>query len=429
MANLLLLAIVAGCGSDAGTTAGDARQPVDATVGVGASTGVGASSGAPVYPQARAYTEAPLEQPLPLPAYLSPSFYRPTGTLITRVSDAAAFGTDERVLKHEYSRRAVWNADGSKLMLALSYPAWILDASNYGSWRLHDVPSEPLWSNLDPDAIFGLTGNAFVRYSIASRSTTVLRVFDGYRQLSIGGGEGVQSDDDRYVALIGRRTGGVDVLVYDRATDAVGTLAFDRATAPNADIDWVGVSPSGRFLVVKYDFPPPGVVPGFQVYDRASLQLLRTVLPGSFSHSDMGYDAAGREVLVAAAAGSPAIVAVRLADGVVQPMLSADAIGPNVHVSCRNRLRPGWCYFGTYADPGADAAYLSRSVFGLRLDGSERVERFSPAFFADAPLDLAYERQAWAVPDPTGARVLFASDWGDPGVNARVNVFVVEAVR
>lgn len=413
---------------------GGSSSPVDV-----ASTGTsepGAVSAPPrVYPAASVFQAKPLESFLALPPWRVAVPYAPTGTMITRISDAEGFGVSDRVIKHDYARRAAWNADGTRVLLVNPWPARVLDATSWAPiGEPHRTPTDALWSNLDPDRMFGLSADQLVSYSVSMRSSTVLRAFPGYDALSIGGGEGVQSDDDRYLVLIGRNAGGIDVISYDTLDDRVAIVSFEGASGPNGDIDWAGVSPSGRFVVVKIDTAIAGFARGFHVFDRLSMQPLWLVLPDSTSHSDIGFDAEGHEVLVAAGAASSALVSIRLETGVERTELSAAAISFNVHVSCRNRLRPGWCYVSTYADTAAarvtnGPAYLSRSIIGLRLDGSGTVERYSPAFFADDAVDLVYDRQAWAVPNPWGDQVLFASDWGDPSGTARIESYVAQAAR
>ena len=223
-----------------------------------------------------------------MPDYLVPLDYAATGTTITRITDQMAFGVDDRVLKHDYSRRAAWNADGSRLLLVNPYPALIFDASDFTRWETHQTPVDALWSNTDPATLFGLTqGTVLVRYSIVTRIETPLRVFNGYSHLSIGGGEGVQSDDDRRLVLIGERTGGVDVILYDLVDDEVRILPIDGAIWEDEDIDWAGISPSGDYLVVKFNRDEAGER-GFDVYDSRSLARLRRLLPGSEAHADMG---------------------------------------------------------------------------------------------------------------------------------------------
>ena len=415
LAGLAILLLVA----PQGASQGDSPAPAAAPVPRAAQSR---------YPVALTIPAAPKDPFIPVPAYLVPTHYAATGTTLIRISDQAAFGVGARVLKHDYARRAAWNADGSRLMLVRPHPVRILDASDFAHSETHEAPADALWSATDPDLLYGVADrNVLVRYSVSTRRMDVIKVFEGYSQLDIGGGEGVQSNDDRYVVLIGRRPGGVDVIAYDlvgdRASDNGGRLRFDGFAAPNGDIDWAGISPSGDYIVVKVHREARAEM-GFDIYDRRTLAFLRRLLPGSEAHADIGFDQAGHEVLVSMAAGSSAIVSARLADGFVRQELPAAVVSYNNHVSCRNVRRPGWCYVSTYSDPGGRSARLYRGIFSVRLDGSGLVERYAPAFFAQDPVDLAYERQAWAVPSPRGDQVLFGSDWGDASAQAVVHAYV-----
>lgn len=423
------LAMLAACGG------GSSASPTGVAAGgstpeVATPAAPAAPAGPPVYPAATRFEARPLEAFMALPGYLEPTEYPPTGTILTRITDAAAFGVDARVMKHDYARRAVWNADGSRMLLVRPYPARILDTADLRRVEVHQTPADPLWSNTDPDAIYGLVGGrSLVRYSVSTRTSVTLHTFEGYRDLSIGGSESVQSDDDRYFVLVGDRDGGIDVIVYDRVADGVSRIAFEGLSGADEDIDWAGISPGGGHVVVKLDTKTGPLDPGFLVYDRATLALRRTLLVGSDSHADIGIDQAGHEVLVSTTAESPAIVSARLSDGTVREELSAQTVAFNTHVSCRNRLRPGWCYVSTYPESSGREAHLYRSVFSVKLDGSGQVERFAPAFFADGPADITYERQAWAVPNPRGDQVVFSSDWGDASDDAVVQTYLVRARR
>ena len=129
------------------------------------------------------------------------------------------------------------------------------------------------------------------------------------------------------------------------------------------------------------------------------------------------------------------VTTTRLADNTVQQQLPGVSEPPgiymasNYHVSCRNMNRPGYCYLSGFAFGSALNAYMYREVFALRLDGSGTVERYSQDFKAPLPLaDLAYSRQAQAVPNRNGSLVLFASDWNDPTSNALIYDYVAGVI-
>src|SRR5690606_34249028 len=139
-------------------------------------------------------------------------------TEVMRITDSS-LGSG-RMFRHDYPMRQPWNADGSRLLLVNS-PVNLLDGKTFAPMGNLPLPGDAIWSNHDPDVIYGVSGNSFVKLDVSSRKQTTLRTFSGYSDIEIGGGEGNSSDDDRYTALIGVRSGGVDVLVYDIANDRV----------------------------------------------------------------------------------------------------------------------------------------------------------------------------------------------------------------
>jgi len=223
------------------------------------------------------------------------------------------------------------------------------------------------------------------------------------------------------VPLVGVTRTGVDVLVYDIPNRRiVSRKAFPAPIVLGVDIDWVGMSPSGRYVVVCLN----GATRAHDVYDSQTMTFLRRLTPGSVSHGDIGYDSSGNEVLVTQSATN-AITSNRLSDGVVREELSANHMASNQHISCRNSRRPGWCYVSTFSDIWGFDKYMYREIFSLKLDGSGEVERFSQPFAAQLPVgDEQYSRQSHAVPNRDGSQVLFASDWGDASSSAVINAYV-----
>jgi hypothetical protein len=128
--------------------------------------------------------------------------------------------------------------------------------------------------------------------------------------------EGNQSDDDRYWAFgvtDGTASGWCAVLVYDKTADAVvavktlganglcGTQGCAAASAlpyPN----WVGVSPSGSYVLFNWQSTSSGGDPGWtrghgtEIFDR-NLAFVGVASSGN-GHGDVGYDANGVEIYV-----------------------------------------------------------------------------------------------------------------------------------
>ena len=367
-------------------------------------------------------TSQPVDNVGAMPGYLASKSFPELGTKVMRITDSS-LGSG-RIFRHAYSVRQPWNADGSRLLLVQS-PVKLFDGRTYEPLGTLSLPGDAIWSNKDPDVIFGVSGNRFVRFKVSTRTQTTLRTFPEYSAVYVGGGEGNVSDDDRRVALIGKRSGGVDVLVYDIANDTVvATRRFDGYSGPWGDIDSAAISPSGRYVLVGQT--KPGL--SYALYDAQTMNFLRTLVNNQLSHGDMGYTVEGHEVLLTQANGQAALYSIRLSDGVQRVEVPASYMAWNQHTSCRNNLRPGWCYVSTTYHNAKTDAYMYRQIFSVKLDGTGTVERYSPAPFADNPADEEYLRQAQAVPSRDGRRVLFASDWRNASAGAPVHTYVAGTV-
>lgn len=403
----------------------DSTAPTVADVQAAASTPApNAAPGQRVYPNEQVVTRKPGTSPLGAkPAYRVTVDFADIGTKAVRVTDPGAFGISRRINRHAYAKQQPWNSDGSRIMLHYQWPAVLVDGRTFQFIKRFDPPSDPLWSNVDPDVIYGVLADQsrFVKYQVSSGTQTTQRTFGAYSSIHIGGGEGNLSKDGRLIALIGKRTGGVDVLVYDVLNDSVVSFGrFDGQTGPHGDVDSASVSPSGRYVLVGVQ---RGSDRGWDLYDAATMRFARRLVNGQSSHADMGYSTAGDEVLVTAANGRPAVVSVRLSDGVQREELSSAHMTWFNHISCRNNDRPGWCYISSY-DEG-NGQYMIRQLFALKLNGTGTVQRFAPAIFADTgDSEEDYARSPMAVPNRDGTLILFASDWADGSGNARIDGYV-----
>ncbi|MEO8216233.1 MAG: hypothetical protein ABI718_04035 [Acidobacteriota bacterium] len=358
------------------------------------------------------------------PGYLQPTAVPGLSTSIMRVSDRAVFGGSSRVYRHFYSKRQPWNSDGTRLLLAHENTAYLLDGKSFKFLQAFTPWSDPVWSSIDPDILYGVASSpgGLIEYRISTKTYRVIQSFPEWKDTSIGVGEGNISDDNRYVALVGVTSTGVDVLVYDIPNQRiVSRRAFPGPITLGRDIDWVGISPSGKYVVVCLN----GTTKAHDVYDSQTMNLIRRITPGSVTHGDLGYDSSGNDVFVTQN-GSNAISSIRLSDGVSRQEISATAMASNQHISCRNSKRPGYCYVSTYSDIWGVTQFLYREIFALKLDGSGTVERFSQSFAADLPVsDLQYERQSQGVPSRDGTQVLFSSDFGDGSSSAIIYDYVV----
>ena len=375
---------------------------------------------------------------VPVPETTNPSF----GTMITRITDQAAFGLADMAITHHYSKTQPWNADGTRLMLGRRrYP--LLDGNDYRMVPSNNIfsPANSQWSHKDPNKVFSADEDDFYIVTLNpaddSQSFTVLRSFPGYSDLSIGMQEGTVSIDDRVVALTGRKTTGphglddLYVIVYDIWNDAIlSETRFDNKFTTAADrIDWVSVSQSGNYVL--FSWSPDGTArdQGVEVYQVVNgvLTFRRQLAPVA-GHGDCGFDSSGNEVYVQAdfdpANPGVSLSSFRLDNGTrVTQLLEGGNNSPwhAAHVSCRSYKRPGWCYISTQSQQ-ANLATNSKEVLAVKLDGSFTVERFGWTHNHS----VSYESEAHPVPNPDGTKILFKSNWDGTTVDDPVYSYVIE---
>jgi hypothetical protein len=332
------------------------------------------------------------------PGYLAPVTDPTWGTTITRISNTAG-------VRQVYSRTPAWNSDESKILLSFSYPGRMLDGSTYADLGSFNHVPQAIWANTDPNALYGVSGNQFIRQNATTEGRTTLRTFSAYSSISIGDYEGAIDDNDTYVALIGTTSGGSRHLItYNIATDAIVADIAAPANMDNAQI-----SRKGNYVVV--------VGSGYtRRYDR-NLTGFITLYPYGH-HGDNALDASGNEIFVANATDN-GVESFRLSTGASTVLLPTRTAFDAGHTSGRNINRPGWIYLSNY-DPsiyGFNYLWPGRDqVVALKTDGSGTVEVFG---FAHHSI-LAYANEPQAVPSRDGRRVLFASEWGTSGAYAYV---------
>jgi hypothetical protein len=369
-------------------------------------------------------TEA-IKPSLPQPSYLQPVTDPISSTIVTRVSDQAAFESNLPALRHVYSKNQPWNADESYLLLNFKYPAALLDGQTYQFIRWVRQPSQSVWSNISPSILYGLEANTnhFVKLDLAQADRyTVLHKFTEYDRIDFGQWNGNLSNDDRYAALAGIKAGKLDLLIYDLLTDQViarttqppGTI--ERSTSIRnhqiitARIDSVSMSPSGKYVVLQYHQAGKGANRGIHLLDR-SLKFVRQLSQVGGSHYDSCVNSTGAETIVVQDDLTSAIVSVDYSTGKKTTLLPAAQSNYNIHISCRNLNRPGWVYISEFAGT-PDPNWKARDrTFALKLDGSGSIEQFASP---NHSRNQAYERQPHSVPNRNGTKVIFASDWGNP---------------
>ncbi len=315
------------------------------------------------------------------------------GTRTTRISQTV----DDY---HHYSKNGAWNADMSliKLHKSLLDPETyqVIDTIDDGSWR-----HRRRWSHTDPNIIYSTagasssTGALFQKYDVVTKIRQTIADYSGeFHDCNIGINEGNLSNDDRYapLACATTSTSGYDTLVI---VDAANGQEVSRMALAGLDVDWLGMSQSGQYLVMKLN----GAT--HQVYDR-NLTLVGDV--GNGSHADLGMDENGTDYLVSVKGNSVHKAALPNGAKVAVLTFPAQISG---HISCRNIQRPGYCYYSLRKkDDGFHD--ISGSVL---LDGANA--SLTEVFSYTRSTGLTYRGEPKGTVSPDGSRMIFASDWMD----------------
>ncbi|KAI9034538.1 putative lipoprotein [Hyaloraphidium curvatum] len=300
-----------------------------------------------------------------------------TGVRVYRITDT---GTDGNVpgvphIRHEYSRRQVFNADNSRYIAEDGNGFWALfDASTFRRIRGRRPngmllgmagDAEAIWHHSNPSVLFYWGGGLiWYRKDVRTDRDSVLVDFTGRLPWPLASqvwfkGEGTPSASGRFWGLMAthydsaaQRNIVYGLLTWDANTNRiVGTLP---ASAFGGSMpDHVSTSASGNYIVPSWAYEP---ALGTRAYNRnfTSFQQLRI---GS-SHSDLAIGPAGQDLLVYADYDSGSvddgwIVAVdcRTATSFrLSPLYFPGSSGMAVHISGKAFARPGWALISTYAD-------------------------------------------------------------------------------
>jgi hypothetical protein len=336
------------------------------------------------------------------PSYLSPQLDPTLGTRTIRVSNSSG-------IRHAYSRLSAWNCDGSKILLGFSYPGRMLNGRTLADLGSFSQISQAIWSNVDPNKLYGVRTNSLYSQNATSAAITRLQTFSAYASINIGNGEGGISDDDRFIALIGTTsTGARHLITYDLVARAVVGDIVSAGSINNAQI-----SRKGNYVVVVNDTDGPARGQGVERYTRDLSSRINLTPYGR--HGDNALDANGNEIFVSN--NAPSVVAFNLATGAGTRLLPATTAFEYGHVSGRNLARPGWIYLSVFNNSITAGRAGHDQVIAVKTDGSGTVEVFA---FSHHTNTTTYAMQPHAVPSPDGRRVLFASEWGSTSVLAYV---------
>jgi len=367
-------------------------------------------------------------------------------TLLTKVTDSS--GIDGR---HQYSRFDPFNADGSMILLVTDegdYAVYATATTPYNGGenliRYTSDMQEPRWDREEPELLWGLDGFRIVRDDVVSGEREVIKDFssdpsiaptldsepDIYRITMRE--EGEASYDRRYWAFI--LQGEEDdyrpryIFCWDREADEV--LGLYEVQPDESDIDWVGMSPLGNWVLIGGMDGNSGNIVGMTLADRRLERFQR--IDYTTSHADVGLDTGGGEVVVMQNSQTDYVDLLPLSWD-TRPILDAgggyegsshvpllrlyyDSESPvgfssGVHISCN---ADGYCLVSTHIEPGVpERNWLDRTNVLIRLD-PQTPEVFYLSKIYNTTED--YWEETHGAMSNDGSRIVWACNWNlDPG--------------
>ncbi len=343
------------------------------------------------------------------------------GARITRITDISQVKGVQR-LRHYYSKRNPFNADGTRAVIMASDGSnWLYDAHSWTPIKqlpLRSSDAEVHWHPSDPDRIFlvdfGTDYNISRMFWLTPSSGDKKLLLDmeqfGF-VTAYGLMEGNPDKAMTVYAVAGKTKGGGMAMALVDLVNA--RVIVQKAVEPGWVDDWISVSPSGDYVVTMGK--------GYsRIFDR-NLKLLHTLPEGSYGHGDLCQAADGREALVFDGAdlqlnGDRNINIAWLETGKLE-------IGTRIgwratpHVSCRNLDFPGWALISTQGSDHWRHDYPNRDfeIFWLKLDGSGEVRRL--AHHHSSRERGGYFAEQHAVTNRDGTRIIFSSNWDGDQIN------------
>jgi hypothetical protein len=347
------------------------------------------------------------------------------GTKMRRITAVQAGGNDSAIIPM-YTTISAWNADESYLILFdISGEHRLYDGKTYQFIKALDISPADIeqvyWHTSDPDILYYVDNQTFVRYHVKTGAKDNLHNFSGL----CGSSSVSNGDDPMFTSWDSHRIGlycGSKMFLYDISTDAVLGQKSVSGTPPPQ------VAPSGTLLYL-----PDG---SGQVLDP-NLNLVRSLtLQVPYNHASLGQLANGHDTWNGAVyddgnddakSDVGILVTWDLTNGkggaVIGPK-TGYPYPPDGHISAMAYGRPGWVFVSTYGNTdGHGLLDLENLVADTNTGTVCRVGRHRSWGKGNTHLNEPYWAEAHTVPSPSGTRAVFASDWGN---GTTVDTYVLE---
>ncbi len=356
------------------------------------------------------------------------------GTTIRRITAVA--GANQAVVPM-YSTVSAWNADESLLILyQIGAGHQLYDGKSYQPMRALEINPPDLeqvyWDTSDPDILYYVDGQTFLRYHVGTGTKDKLHDFSGL----CGSSAPSNGGDPMFTSWDSHRLGlvcGQKMFVYDSSTDTVMGPIATSGTPP------AQVAPSGTLAYLEAGTGQIFSVPGLQLIRSLTLQApdnhasLGQLGNGDDTWNGAVYDDGNDD----AKSNVGILVTWDLATGAGGAVIGPKTgypYPPDGHVSAMAYRQPGWVFVstiwvggfdGTGTPPTPGLLDLENLVANTNTGAVCRIGRHRSWGKTNTTLTTldSYWAEPHTVPSPSGTRALFASDWGN-GNN--VDSYVVE---
>ena len=414
-------------GSGGASSGGAAGHGGTSTSGTGGNTGgtsAGGGGSAPIdlcaglVQDKASHPVTPLARPALGQAVTDPDF----GTTVRRITAVMPpGGGNDPVVKPMYSTISAWNADESRLILfSVAEGTHVLyDGKTYERIGPLDISPADIeqvyWHTKDPDILFYVDYQDFVRYHVSTKQKEVLTTFD------FCSGAASAGSDPLFTSWDSKRIGlgcGSEVFLYDIASNQViakQTIAENPAQAtPSGKLAYL--SDSGR--VTNEALVPLRTLDLVEPWGHASLSMVNghdtwngvVYDPGPNGNDDIG-----------------ALVTWDLEDGTSKVVIGPKTgwpYPPTVHLSGMAYKQPGWVFVSTIGETSEPGILDNENLIADTATGKVcRIGRHRSTGKDNTHLQEPYWAEPHTVPSPSGTRALFGSDW-DGGDT--VDTYVIE---
>jgi hypothetical protein len=297
---------------------------------------------------------------------------------------------------------------------------------------------EPRWDPSRPKMLWGSRDFRIETLEVETGETAVVKDFaqDSAVTPTLGQNpdlyritmkdEGESSSDKRYWAFLIQGSAqdyrARYLLTWDREANRV--LGLRAITASQSEIDWVGMSWKGNWVLIGGSENNAGPLTGLTIANRELTDFHR--IDWATAHADIALDSQGNEVIVMQDVRTDYIDLIPL-DPATRPILdsggsyqgtnrtplvrlfyssSSSGLGSGIHISCNT---PGYCVVSTYIAPGVpEQNWLDRKIILVTLDRARPRAYYLARVYGTR---AEYWEETHATISSDGSRVVFATNW------------------